>query len=174
MGEPIQDEYFGWLCAKALPAYSQNYVDLMRILYRTEFVWLISGDRNRVEDGVELRDYFLREAFMKKDPESDWFNEPCSVLEVLIAFAKRAEFQTDIPVRDWFWTFLANLDLDEYRRVSSEDLPLIEEILYIFIWRTYNASGYGGLFPLDNPEEDQRKVEIWYQFCAWVDEKELV
>jgi hypothetical protein len=172
MGEPIEAEYFDWLCAKALPAYSQNYSGLMQILYRTEFVWLVPGDRNRLEDGVELREYFLREAFMKKDPV--WFDEPCSLLEVLIAFAKRAEFQTDIPIRDWFWTFLGNLELDEYRRVSTDNVSIIEEILYIFIWRTYNSTGYGGLFPLDHPKEDQRKVEIWYQFCAWVDEKELI
>ncbi len=174
MDEPIQDQYFDWLCAKALPAYSKNYSGLMQILYRTEFVWLVPGDRNRVEDGVELRDYFLREAFIKKDPESIWYNEPCSIFEALLAFSGRAEFQTDIPVRDWFWTFMSNLELDEYRRVSSEDVSVIEEILYIFVWRTYNETGNGGLFPLDRHEEDQRKVEIWYQFCVWVDEKGLI
>ncbi len=155
MTEPIENEYFNWLFAKVVLPYSQNYYGLLQILYRTEFVWIVSGDRNRKEDGLELREYFLTEAFMKKDLE--WFNEPCSLLEVFVAFAKKAEFQTDIPARDWFSTFLENLGLDRYIRVSKEDIPNIEEVLYSFVWRTYNSTGDGGLFPLDNPEERSKE-----------------
>lgn len=172
MNEPLESTYFEWLCAKVLSRYVSNYYDLMQILFRTEFVWFIPGDRNRAADGIELREYFFREAYIKRDPE--WFNEPCSVFEVFIAFAQRASFQTDIPVRDCFWLFMNNLKLDDYRQVSKADIPVIEEIIYTFIWRTYEETGCGGLFPLDDPTEDQRKVEVWYQFCAWVDEKELV
>lgn len=172
MTEPIEAEYFNWLCAKVILPYTNNYYDLMRILYNTEFVWVVAGDRNRKEDGLELRQYFLNETSSDKNP--DWFNDLCSVLEVLIAFAQRASFQTDTPVYDWFWIFMENLNLNEYRRVSKLDETKIEEILYNFIWRIYSENGYGGLFPLDMTEEDQRQVEIWYQFCAWVDEKALI
>lgn len=172
MNEPIEEEYFNWLCAKVISPHSNNYYDLMKILYKTEFVWFIPGDRNRKEDGIELRDYFVNETGFEKDPI--WFSELCSVLEVLISFAQRASFQIDIPVRDCFWMFMNNLKLDEYRQVSSSDLPVIEEILYEFVWRMYESNGYGGLFPLDNPQKDQREVEIWYQFCAWVNEKALI
>lgn len=172
MSEPIEEEYFNWLCAKVLDPHINNYYDLMRILHSTEFVWSSLGDKNRKEDGLELRDYFLNESGWEKEPL--WFNEPCSVLEVLIAFAQRVSFQTDIPVRDWFHIFLNNLRLDEYRQVSRDDIPIIEEILHVFIWRTYDSHGYGSLFPLDNPVDDQRDVEVWYQFCAWADEKEIV
>lgn len=172
MSEPIQEEYFDWLCAKVVSPYIQNYWDLMQILFRTEFVWVVPGDRNRAEDGKELREYFLNETGWDKD--SLWYSEPISVFEVLIAFAGRASFQTDIPVNDCFWMFMANLKLDEYRQVSELDLSVIEEILYTFVWRTYGANGHGGLFPLDEPKEDQRTVEVWYQFCAWVDEKGLI
>jgi hypothetical protein len=34
--------------------------------------------------------------------------------------------------------------------------------------REYFPSGKGGLFPLENPREDQTKVEIWYQMHAYV------
>lgn len=168
----IEEAYFDWLCAKVISPYNSNHLELMRILHSTEFVWNISGDRNRKDDGLELRLYFLNETGWEKDQL--WFNELCSVLEVLIAFAARACFQTDTPTKDWFWTFLNNLKLDEYRQVSPSDRPVIEEILHSFVWRTYAPNGYGGLFPLDDPEEDQTRVEIWYQFCAWVNEKQLI
>ncbi len=172
MNEPIEEIYFDWLCSKVISPYSKNHYELMQILFQTEFIWVVPGDRNRAEDGVELREDFLRQAFIKKDAE--WFNESCSIFEALLSFAKRLSFQTDDPVREWFWIFMKNLELDEYRQVSKEDILVIEEILYNFVWRIYSPNGYGGLFPLDNPKEDQRKVEIWYEFCAWADEKDLI
>src|SRR5688572_21362138 len=114
MDEPIEELYFNWLCAKVTSPHINNYYDLLRILHRTEFVWFISGDRNRKEDGLELRDYFLNESGYEKDPL--WYNELCSVLEVLIAFAQRAAFQTDILAKNWFWIFMENLKLNEYRQ----------------------------------------------------------
>ncbi len=170
--EPIEEAYFNWLCAKVVSPYGQNHVGLMRILYSTEFVWLISGDKNRAEDGVELREYFLGET--RHEADEAWFNLPCSILEVLVAFAKRASFQTDTPVLEWFWTFITNLELDVFVRLTRSEKPVVETILNEFMFRTYDSNGYGGLFPLNNPEYDQREVEIWYQFCAWVEEKELI
>lgn len=144
MSAPIHEEYFDWICAKAISPYISNYWDLMQILYKTEFVWVVPRDRNRVEDGLELREYFLNESGWYKD--SSWFDEPCSLLEVLIAFAGKASFQLDIPVRDCFWMFMENLKLNDYRQVSRSDAFLIEEIIHNFIWRAYDSNGYGGLF----------------------------
>ncbi len=172
MTEPIEEAYFNWLCAKLISPHANTYRDLFRILHKTEFAWVVPGDRNRQEDGVELRLYFLNETGYEKDEL--WYNELCSVLEVFISFASRASFQTEAPVANWFWIFIENLNLNEYRRVSQKDIPVIEEILYTFVWRTYPENGLGGLFPLYAPRQDQREVEIWYQFCAWVDEKELI
>ncbi len=172
MGEPIEAEYFDWLRAKVLPKNTNTYYDLLQTLYSTEFVWFIQGDKNRQEDGLELRQYFLNELKLEKD--IFWFNEPCSILEVLISLADRASFQTDISIRDWVWTFIANLGLEEYRQVSEQDALVIEDILYTFVWRTYEPSGYGGIFPMISTENDQRKVELWYQFCEYVDDQGLL
>lgn len=59
MGEPIEGEYFNWLCAKIRKTPAPMYNDLLQILHRTEFVWVVHGDRNRAEDGIELREDFL-------------------------------------------------------------------------------------------------------------------
>lgn len=172
MREPLENEYFNWLCAKVTEGYGNTYIGLFRILYTTPFVWFVPGDKNRAEDGCELRMDFFREIQMPVD--YSWLEEPCSVFEMLVAFSRIAAFQTDIPNREWFVTFLTNLGLIEYRRVSESDKPIIEGILNTFLYRIYDPSGWGGMFPLRMPREDQRHVEIWYQFCAWVDEQGLV
>lgn len=172
MGEPIEGEYFNWLCAKVLTTQGTIYHDLLKILYETEFTWIIPGDRNRSDDGRELRYSFLYMSGWDSDP--NWFHQPCSVLEMLIAFADRALFQTDTALQAWFWEFMTNLDLGEYRQVGRSDVPKIEDILQMFIWRTYDESGHGGMFPLRWPKRDQRKVEIWYQFCDYLEDRGLI
>lgn len=172
MREPIESEYFNWLCAKVVETRTPIYGDLLRILYETEFTWIVPGDKNRAEDGVELRVDFLRASDWAMD--ASWLNQPCSVFEAIFAFANRASFQTDTPAKDWFWEFITNLDLGEYRQVSAIDQVRIEDILQTFIWRTYDESGYGGMFPLRWPKRDQRKEELWYQFCDYLDDRGLI
>lgn len=171
MREPIENEYFNWLCAKVLEVGANNFYDLLRILHTTEFVWVVPADRHRARDGVELREDFAMEVGIERDLE--WEMAPCSMLEFFIAFAKRASFQTDMPVKDWFWEFLVNLKLDGYSRVFDSDRPVIEDILYNFIWRQYDPSGDGGMFPMMQTRNDQRKIEIWYQFSEYVQDRGL-
>lgn len=166
MEEPIEEAYFNWLCAKVLDVHLSNYWDLMRILHTTEFVWLVAGDDNRAEDGIELREAFSRERLIDDDPL--WFALPCSLLELFIAFSQRASFQTDRPAKEWFWKFLTNLNLEGYYHVEPDAVEIIDDILYRFIWRSYNFNGQGGMFPMRKPDSDQRKVEIWYQFCDYL------
>lgn len=174
MPEPIDGAYFNWLRAKVvdLETPSYLYLELLRLLYRTEFVWTLIGDKNRADDGIELREAFLRETRYIND--FYWFESPCSVLEVFIAFAKRACFETDMPVKDWFWIFITNLGLDRYKEVSNSDTRTINRILETFIFRVYDDSGYGGLFPLQEPDEDQTKLELWFQFNRYIYDQGLV
>lgn len=171
--EPIENLYFNWLCAKVKSAKDRNYDDLLRILYSTEFLWVIRGDENREADGLELREDFMIESEVEYEP--DWYDSPCSVLEMLVALAKRASYQTGMSKRDWFQIFLANLQLDEFRRViSNNDREEVDSIISALIFRTYNNRGEGGLFPLRSPERDQRKLELWYQCCDYIAEQQLV
>lgn len=168
--EPIESTYFNWLCAKIMqvdvPTPSLEYWKLLRMLHSTEFIWLLSGDDNRAEDGVDLRTEFLRESYLEND--QSWADFGCSVLELLIAFSRRAAFETEQSAKDWFWEFLYNLGLSDFNDAYNPDGLEVDECLQRFVWRTYDANGRGGLFPLDNPKHDQRQVEIWYQFCEWL------
>lgn len=170
MSEPLENLYFNWLCAKVMRVKnstpSLTYWNLLKALHKTEFVWLLSGDDNRAEDGVELRRRFLIAGDIPDD--LDWRGQPCSLLEMLIAFSSRAEFQSDEPAIQWFWEFIENLGLSECNDASGFHPDDVNEVLDRLIWRTYDYSGRGGLFPMHHPKHDQTKVEIWYQFCEYL------
>lgn len=172
MLEPIEDAYFNWLCTKATDRTGNGYVALLVIMHRTEFVWTVPADRHRADDGVELRLDFLRET--KYSSDDFWESQPCSVLEMFLAFANRASFQTDIPTRIWFMEILTNLRLNEFRRVTGSDTRVIQDILDALIWRQYDPNGDGGMFPLSRTNNDQRKIEIWYQFCEYVEDRGIL
>ena len=171
MSEPVENLYFNWLCAKVqrveVPTPSLTYWNLLRDLHNTEFVWLLSGDDNRAQDGLDLRLEYTRQSQILYESDLG-----CSILEMLIALSKRAAWNTSINYIDWFWIFIENLGLSKFNDAYSPSHLEIEEILYRFIWRTYDYYGRGGLFPLVNPKHDQRKVEIWYQFAEYLIEQE--
>jgi hypothetical protein len=54
--------------------------------------------------------------------------------------------------------------------LTPEKADQVDNILYNLVWRNYHADGRGGFFPLQNPDVDQTKVEIWYQLNAYVSE----
>ena len=171
MDEPIEEAYFNWLYSKVArvdnPTPSLTFLTLMRDLHSTEFVFLISGDDNRAEDGLDLRREFLRESFTAQAP--NWMDIPCSVLEMFIAFSRKAHFEADAySSREWFWIFLGNLSLDDLNDASDHVSEIVSEVIDQFVWRTYRHDGYGGMFPLQQPKCDQRDVEIWYQFSEYL------
>ena len=174
MVTPLDDAYFTWLASKVVVSDrpSQSYWPLLRIFYEYEYEWSVQGDHNRAEDGLDLRNDFLIETGHEND--DNWFSVGVSVLEVLVAFGYRAEWQTDISAPEWFWIIINNLGLRDCDE-NDFDPEYVEEILYSFVWRTYNSDGSnGGLFPLNNPQHDQREVEIWYQFSEYLAEHEEI
>lgn len=176
MDEPIEEVYFNWLYSKvassAMSTPSLTYWTLMRDLHCTEFVWSVLGDDNRQADGLDLRKEFLREAYLEQNP--NWMSIPCSVLEMMIAFSRRASFDTELSPREWFWIFLDNLGLAELNDASLGISRIVSVVMDTFVWRTYSHDGHGGMFPLKDAEHDQRKVELYYQFCEYLVDQEML
>lgn len=178
--EPIESAYFNWLCAKVMKGSertpSQTFWKLLAELQNNEFVWKEPMDENRAEDGLDLRREFVDTArdslggYYTSDPS--WAHIGCSILEMLIAFSRRASFVTERSSRDWFWEMLRNLGLDHLSDANFNGYN-VTDILERFVWRTYDYNGNGGLFPLHEPGEDQRVVEVWYQFCEYLVEHGL-
>ena len=168
--EHINNLYFEKLCSVAGlkgPVEHCNYFELMYQLYRTEYYWSVPNDDNRGADGIKLR-----ERYKFPDVDSD-----CSLLEMLIALALRCDEEImynptegDKSV-DWFWMMLTNLGLSKMRDSSFEsgwNHETVSVICDTFMDREYATNGRGGLFPLKAPQQNQTKVEIWYQLSAYL------
>jgi hypothetical protein len=91
---------------------------------------------------------------------------------MLIALANRAAFASVGETGDWFYKFLDNLKLRGFTDAKyTRDVEIkVQHIIERLVDRTYNSRGVGGLFPLQNADTDQRKVEMWCQLSSYLSE----
>lgn len=163
MGDSLEDRYLDWLTTQIRPCRNRSFHELYKIMQDKEFVWFIPNDDNRIEDGLDIRCEF----FHKRNV----LDQGCSVLEVIVGLSQRIAFFAGGIPDYWAWELIINLGLNRMSgHIGKVRANQIDDVLERFIWRTYDADGTGGLFPLAWPKEDQRRVELWYQMCAWVDE----
>lgn len=174
MTKPLDELYLEWLYSQVASLRSRTphrkYWGLLRQLYTTEFVWFVPNDDNRVEDGRDLRDEFLIDEGIA-DVDLEWMDLGCSMLEMMLGLARRLSFEAEGEPRVWFWRLIENLGLSGDNDVHHNEKK-VKAALKKVIYRTYDADGRGGLFPLKHAEQDQRDVEIWYQLCAYLLEAE--
>lgn len=171
MSQPVDGLYFDWLCLHNVNG-AEVYTKLLRLLHCKEYVWSVPNDDNRIEDGRALRIEFMEKTDVEiKDP--GWLRLGCSMLELLIGMSRRLQFMTEESPSDWFWEMLTNIGLNFYddHNIKHVSESHVDDVLEQVIWRTYRHDGYGGLFPLQYPSEDQRHVELWYQMTAYVLER---
>jgi hypothetical protein len=170
----IATDYFQWLCEKVnIDTEDKSYWLLAKALHSKEFYSTVPNDDNRGNDGKKLREQYSEE---NGNCPFDPIDGPCTMLEMLIALSERFEDIMSDPeeydrTSKWFWEMLKNLGLDTYEDINYYDLwegGDVDEILNTVLERTYRRNGKGGLFPLKESKKDQRKVEIWYQMCAYV------
>lgn len=172
---PLDDRYFEWLYKLAVPQERREYHsegwELLKLMYKTEFVWFVDRDDNRAEDGKTLRLDFVREK-RYDSPDEAWMHMPCSFLEMLVALCQRGSFFDDRDVSVWFWELIGNLDLHDYTRFHAREFEEVaRDRIETVIWRKYARSGLGGLFPLSFPDRDQTKIELWAQLTAYIQER---
>lgn len=169
----LDEEYFTWLYshigAVKLKNRAMSYWGLARQLFTKEFVWLVPNDDNRAADGRDLRFEFIN-AYEISNPDPNWLDQGCSMFEMLLALARNLSFEADGEVKVWFWHLIEVLELKEFsdNNYDKAAQKKIDETLDRVIFRTYAPDGSGGLFPLQNPSQDQREVEIWYQLNAYL------
>ena len=171
----INDEYFEWMCGLICGnryAEAVSYRKLLAYLHSIEFTYSIPRDKNRAEDGLDLRYRFTYETNIKY--AEDYIHGPCSVLEMMVALAIRCEENImDDPsygnrTGQWFWGMIVNLGLG-FMTDSRFDEQFVDDVIFRFLNREYEPDGKGGLFTVRNCKYDLRTVEIWYQMCWYLD-----
>lgn len=166
MYDKLDPLYLNWLQSLVIIENSPTYNALMSQLFRTKFEYYIAHDENRASDGKDLRYIFVQEA--SAQPSLEWLELDCSMLEMLIALAKRMAFQTDLNIDECFWIMLENVGLRSCIDNASYDAEYVKNILDNINLRRYYYNGEGGLFPLQKAERDQLEVELLYQMYAYV------
>lgn len=172
MHNNVQDEYFNWLYDFVCFDRVGKFGKLLSRLHDIEFKYRVKNDQNRASDGIALRRRFCHENNCVD--RIAYLAGPCSVLEMLIALSIRCEesIMDDTRYGDrttqWFWNMIVNLGLGGMVD-ALVDIEEVDEIIERFLNREYEPNGRGGLFTIDNCEEDLREVEIWYQLCWYLD-----
>lgn len=151
-----------------------DYSLLLNCLFDIPFRSYVEMDNNRIEDAIYMRKEYLYDDISRGIDVSIVEDRYVSVLEVLIALAKRME--NDIlcdPMEeidhsaDHFWLFLRNLGVERYsngRFLEAEVRDKCEK----WVRREYKKDGTGSIFPIRKPKNDQRKIEIWAQMHAYL------
>lgn len=170
-GMLVEEPYFLALFDK-IDIYDGEFFELCRIFYEVDFEWILELDRDRMLDGLKLRDE-LGAVIPSK---------PCSVLEVLIGLAIRMAYlvepaddgSPDLIIPDMLWVLVAKLGLTAYTnetiKVYPESRFTIIDILNRWMQREFEADGHGSPFPLESPVKDQRLCPMSYQMNAFVQE----
>lgn len=172
----INNKYFEWMfdlvCGDRFSKHI-SYRKLLMQLHNTEFTYSIHRDRNRAEDGIDLRYRFACD-YPEFDDAEKYLAGPCSVLEMMLALSIRCEESImDNPsigdrTAQWFWGMVTNLGLGSMYD-TNYDRRIVDSILTRFLNRDYEPNGKGGLFTIRNCDRDLRNVEIWYQLNWYLD-----
>ena len=168
MYEQEHDDYFDWL----LEQISNEELDhdklmMLRQLYLWPFYYNVTNDAHRYEEAIDLRDQYTYETGCLCDVQG-----PCNVLEMLVSLAKMVSEDVlgnvyhENRTYEWFWMMIENLGL------TSANVGERREIVRKWVERDFEFDGRGSPFPLRNPPEDQRSVEIWKQICNYIFENQ--
>lgn len=175
--ETERDQYINWLANKVTVYVGSDYSILIRCLWDIPFVWQLPDDQNRSADGNMLRAVYIQSHNVQHRDVVFPFEDGCTFLEFLIGLSMRINDIMYEPNEDktheYFWMMLGNMGLDHCTDGTygkSWDDFLVNEVTGRIMSRNYDFNGIGGLFPLQNPVEDQKKVPIWYQMNAFLTE----
>ena len=173
------DPYFAWLCYKARigEQYEKPYTRLAFELHSLIFKpsKAVPMDENRIYDGFAMRVRFIGKY---GEVGSSTNRGPCTMFEFLVGISEKMGFlmgdeNGESKTSEYFWHLIRNMRLlkltdDEFDELNGEFF--VEEAVQRILDRNYGYDGDGGLFPLRRANVDQRKVEIWYQMQAWLNE----
>lgn len=178
----IQEQYYGWLYKNVFGEWEPRNLSFHRLLaflHGREYVPACEMDGCRATDGVNLRYRYATEnnvPYAKVDAAFQGI--PCSMLEMMVALAIRIEdhimedSSAGNRVGQWFWNMVVSLGLVGMDDTRFEE-GRAEYIVNRFMRREYQPNGSGGLFTLANPTVDMRKIDIWYQLMACLNEDEI-
>lgn len=139
---------------------------LLQYLFEVDYIWIFPLDRNRAQDGIDLRCWWANMNRLDKETYDAIFANKgkCSMLEMFIAFANRIENDFMGNAVDanrtplWFDEMLQSLGI--YNDLFSFDQANVDHILLNFFDHKIS------LFKI--PGGDISKMQLWDQMNCWL------
>lgn len=167
INDDIQMKYFWWLAIRVNEDH-KDYVLLLKELYSRSFYYILDDDRERLRDGIALREKWCSEVALDNESYKKVICKPCSILEMMIALARRIEVDMlGSGSYAWiFWKMIENLGLEGMSDLNydSSEISLAIDALML---NEYEDSGKGGLFYISDDVE-LKGMSIWNQAMKWV------
>ena len=176
--ESFGTAYIDWIVERMR---GEHHHLLFEQLHDIAFKWMpdVPMDENRESDGRRLRIIFEANSGVALPREGEGW--PASFLEVLAALAETMEDsimhspESGTDSSTWFWLMMDNMGLaqcdDIWMGKHGNACSYVQNRVDDVMLRRYDSDGSGGLFPLQKPRLDQRKVQLWYQMNAYILEK---
>ena len=164
-----------------------GYEALCRILSVTPFHCCMEMDENRAAEGLELRTEWARnetpdaydQDLLLDEVSEDLGEGECTMMELLVALSRKMQYemlesQFEAGTGKWFMELLDNCGLDIFTNqvfgTSTDAEESVREIVMRIIFRKYEWTGNGGLFPLQYPGHDIREDELIIQMNNYIAE----
>lgn len=180
MWSAIEDAYFKWLCDLVCDKRYLGGRSYAKLLYALHYKWTYLPeypmDSNREADGMEMR-YKFANTMSGFVPGDDIYDNPCSVLEMMVGLSVRCE-DTIMGVSEfgsryyrWFWEMIESMGLAD-QTDDIYDKHVVDQIVYNMLHHNYSRNGKGGLFTVSEnmSHRDMRKAEIWYQMSWYLED----
>lgn len=172
------DGYFNYLLSIIDNGMVEDYTIMLDILYRIDFRWSIHNDDNRAIDGFDIRYNYQEDLGVDGKELEELLLIPCTVIEVICGLAIRMDEIMRDPyerhINRWFWELLGNLGLTNFTNEAFEKGVWSQEdvtkIVDIFMDRTYDELGRGGLFPRKFCGKNQKVTELFAQMNGYLNE----
>lgn len=158
-----EEGYFNFLYDLAFK--KNNYILLAKELHAITYEWDLRMDENRVDDGYEIRKYYLadKNGYLPDgiDLDDDIFPRWPSVLEVLVGFSNKLcrDSLVGWKISDLFNIYLSNLWLDD---MTDRKFDKKKCIYLINEWMDGGISMFG--------DESTKSTDLWSQAAEWMQE----
>ena len=148
----------------------ENCSKLLQYLHSKEYIWKEWLDENRAEDGLALRARFEKDTdYLDYSP----LEKPCSVLEMMVAFAERIDrdvMDSEYGTPYWFWIMIENLGLKDCTD-DVFDAKKVNLVLDSWLNGLTKNNLKSGIFTIKSGKKPDSSEDEWFRMQRWISER---